>query len=81
MVRKLHKPSKGLEGLKELEEITDKEVDDIHKQRAQDFKDELDLGFYFSVVFDNRRERDTWLKERGLTLTEDFFIKARDFKV
>jgi hypothetical protein len=81
MVRKLHKPSKGPEGLKELEEMTDKEVDDIHKQRARDFKDELDLGFYFSVVFDTRRERDTWLKEHGLTLTEDFFIKARDFKM
>jgi hypothetical protein len=58
MVRKLHKPCKGTDGLKELEKITDKEVKDIHNQRAQDFKDELDLGFYFSVVFDNRRERD-----------------------
>jgi hypothetical protein len=57
MMKKLHKPSKRLEGLKELEEITDKEVADIHKQRAQDFRDELDLGFYFSVVFDNRRDR------------------------
>jgi hypothetical protein len=81
MVRKLHKLVKGLEGLEELEKITDREVADIHKIRAQDFKDEMDLGFYFSVVFDTRKERDKWLKEHGLTLTEDFFIKARDFKV
>jgi hypothetical protein len=81
MVRKLHKPAKGLEALGELEKITDKEVADIHKIRAQDFKDELDLGFYFSVVFDTRKERDRWLEEHGLTLTEDFFIKIRDFKL
>ncbi|MDR1901764.1 MAG: hypothetical protein LBQ88_05705 [Treponema sp.] len=81
MVRQLHKPFKGPEALKELELVTDKEVDDIHTQRARDFKDELDLGFYFSVVFDNRRERDKWLKDHGLTLVEDFFIKAGDFKI
>ncbi|MDR1900981.1 MAG: hypothetical protein LBQ88_01680 [Treponema sp.] len=81
MVRQLKKPSRGPEALKELELVTDKEVNAIHAQRARDFKDELDLGFYFSVVFDNRRERDKWLKDHGLKLVEDFFIKAGDFKV
>lgn len=81
MVRKLRKPAKGIEALEELEKATDLEVADIHKIRAQDFKDEMDLGFFFSVVFDTRKERDAWLKEHGLALTEDFFIKARDFKL
>jgi hypothetical protein len=41
----------------------------------------LDTGFYFSVVFDTREERDKWLTEHNLKLVEDFFIKAGDFKI
>jgi hypothetical protein len=81
MVREIKKPSKGLGGLEELEKDLDETVAGVHKQREKDFKDELDTGFYFSVVFDTHEEREAWLKAHNLKLVEDFFIKAEDFKV
>ncbi len=82
MVRELKKPAKGIEALKELEAVTDKEVKEIAELKAKDFKDdELDTGCYFSVVFDTKAERDNWLKEHGVKLVEDFFVKAKDFNI
>jgi hypothetical protein len=81
MVRELKKPFKGLEELDRLEKDSEDEVDSVHKQREKDFKAELDSGFYFSVVFDDKDERDAWLKEHNLKLVEDFFIRIEDFKV
>jgi hypothetical protein len=81
MVRELKKPFKGLEGLEQLEKDCNEEVAAVHQQREKDFKAELDSGFYFSVVFDTKEERDAWLKERNLKLVEDFFIKIADFKM
>jgi hypothetical protein len=80
MVREL-KPSKGIKALNELEKITDSEVEKIQKQREKDFKSELDSGFFFSVVFDTKGERDKWLQNHGLQLIEDMFIKASDFNL
>jgi hypothetical protein len=70
-----------LEGLKDLESTTDKEVKEIEELREKDFKNELDTGFYFSVVFDTKEERDKWLMAHKIKLVEDFFVKAKDFKV
>lgn len=82
MVRELHKKTaKGLEGLEKLEADTEKEVNDIEKLREKDFQNELDVGFYFSVVFDSKEERDAWCKAHGIKLQEDFFVKAKDFKI
>ncbi|GHV79453.1 hypothetical protein AGMMS49944_12440 [Spirochaetia bacterium] len=81
MVRELKKPSKGLNGLEELEKDCDTEVKAVHKQLEKDFKSELDAGFFFSVVFNTKEERDQWLQDHGLKLIEDMFIKAVDFKV
>jgi hypothetical protein len=81
MVRRLHKPSKGVEALKELELATDNEVANIHSIRKRDFKSEMNAGFYFSVVFDTKDDRDIWLKKRNLKLVDDIFIKINDFKV
>jgi hypothetical protein len=81
MVRELKKPFKGLEQLEQLEKDCEEDVEAIHNQREKDFKAELDTGFYFSVVFDTREDRDKWLKERNLKLAEDFFIRIEDFKV
>lgn len=81
MVRELKKPFKGLAELEQLEKDCEEEVEAVHKQREKDFKAELDSGFYFSVVFDTKEERDAWLKERNLKLVEDFFIKIDDFKI
>jgi hypothetical protein len=81
MVRELKKPSKGLGELEAMEKDTDRVVNEIERQREKDFKDELNTGFCFSVVFDTKGERDKWLQERGIKLVEDFFVKARDFNV
>jgi hypothetical protein len=81
MVRKLKKEVKGIENLEALEQETETEVKKYNDIRKQEFQAELDSAFYFSVVFQNRQERDQWLKERNLVLEEDIFIKARNFKV
>jgi len=81
MVRKLKKDVKGVETLEALETETESEVKKYNDARKQSFKDELDSGYFFSVVFDTRLERDQWLKKRNLSLVEDFFIKIKDFNV
>ena len=80
MVRQQQKKAQGgIEALKELEAVTDKEIKKLNDTRREEFKDELDAGYFFSVVFDTRKERDLWLKKHNLSLVEDFFIKAKDF--
>jgi len=82
MVRTQKKARKGIENLEAMEKETDTEIKKYNDIRKQEFNDdEMNAGFFFSVVFDTNRERDQWLKERNLTLVEDFFIKAKDFKV
>ena len=82
MVRKQKKGQKeGIEALEILEKETESEVIEIDAIRKKEFRDEMDSGFYFSVVFDTRAERDKWLKDRKLTLEEDFFIRAKNFKI
>lgn len=81
MVRELHKKSKGIEGLVDIEEKTQKQVDDIEKIRNKDYNPEMDLAFYFSVVFNTRDERDGWLKKHGIKLEDDFFVKAENFNL
>ena len=81
MVRKQQSQKVGIEALEELEKETDSEVKQINNIKRQEFKNELDTAFYFSVVFDTKAERDKWLKDRELRLVENFFIRAKDFKV
>ena len=81
MVRELHKKSKGIEGLVDIEEKTQKQVDDIEKIRSKDYNPEMDLAFYFSVVFNTRDERDEWLKKHNIKLEDDFFVKAKNFNL
>jgi len=81
MVRKLNKEKKGIENLEALEKETETQIKKYNDIRKQEFKDELDTRFFFSVVFDTKSERDQWLKKRNLTLVEDFFIKAKNFNV
>jgi hypothetical protein len=81
MVRNLKKEVKGIENLEALEKETETEVKKYNDVRKQEFKDEMSVGYFFSVVFDTMAERDQWLKKRNLTLVEDFFIKAKDFNV
>ncbi|MDR0447261.1 MAG: hypothetical protein LBH07_01185 [Treponema sp.] len=79
MVREKKKP--GIEALAACEKEVELEIRRYDDIRKQEFKDEMDSGYFFSVVFDTKKERDQWLKERNLTLIEEFFIKAKDFNV
>jgi len=81
MVRKLVKEKKGIETLEALEQETESEIKKLNDVRKQEFKSEMDSGYFFSVVFDTREQRDQWLKKRNLSLIEDFFIRAKDFIV
>ena len=81
MVREQKKEKKGIETLEALENETESEIKKLNDMRKQEFKDELNVGYFFSVVFDTREQRDQWLKKRNLSLIEDFFIRAKDFIV
>ena len=81
MIRKQKKAQQGIEQLAVLEKETDAEIKKYNDIRKQEFKDEMNSAYYFSVVFDTKAERDQWLKERNLKLVEDAFIKISDFKV
>lgn len=82
MVREIFKkPAKGLEGLEKMEKEFDNDVKEVEALKEKDFQSELDTGFYFSVVFDTKEERDKWCKDHGVKLIEDFFVKAKDFKI
>jgi len=81
MVRKLVKEKKGIENLEALEQETENQIKKYNDIRKKEFGDEMDTAYFFSVVFDTKAERDQWLKERNLTLVEEFFIKIKDFNV
>jgi hypothetical protein len=81
MVRELKKPSKGIQELEAMEKEVNADIAKINKEMADTFKSELDGGFFFSVVFNNREERDEWLKNHKLKLEDDYFIKASDFNL
>jgi len=82
MVREMKKKEiKGIENLEALETETESEIKKLNDIRKQEFQNELNAGYFFSVVFDTKEERDKWLKERNLSLVEDFFIRAKDFSV
>jgi len=67
--------------LESQEKDTVSEIKKNNDIRKQEFNNEMNTGYFFSVVFDTKAERDQWLKERNLKLVEEFFIKIKDFKV
>lgn len=79
MIRKLEKQVNPEEVIKKLEELEMKKFNQVEELREKDFNNEMDSAFYFSVVFNTRSERDKWLKEHNIVLTEDFFVKAENF--
>lgn len=52
----------------------------IAQRRAREkaVLDRLDMGFFFSVVFATRAERDQWLAAHGLKLRGDDYVTADD---
>lgn len=83
MVRELKKEYKGggMKGLDDIEKKTDEQVNDIERIRRKDYNPEMDLAFYFSVVFNTRDERDEWLRKHNIKLEDDFFVKAKNFNL
>ena len=81
MVREQKKTFKGVEELESQEAATEAEIKKFNDIRKKEFDAEMDTGYFFSVVFETKAERDQWLKERNLSLEEDFFIRAKNFKV
>lgn len=79
MVRKVGKVQGGEEQLKELEEITDKEVIEFKEKQKKILDEELDTGYYFSVIFETREERDEWLNKHGIVLMDNYSVKAEHF--
>lgn len=79
MIRKFNKQINPEEAIQKLEQAEMKKFESVEELRKKDFNDELDTAFYFSVVFNTRVERDKWLQEHNIVLTEDFFVKAEDF--
>ena len=79
MIRKFNKQINPEEAIQKLEQAEMKKFESVEELRKKDFDDELDTAFYFSVVFNTRNERDKWLQEHNIVLTEDFFVKAEDF--
>ena len=79
MIRKFNKQINPEEAIQKLEQAEMKKFESVEELRKKDFDDELDTAFYFSVVFNTRSERDKWLQEHNIVLTEDFFVKADDF--
>jgi len=41
----------------------------------------LDAGFFFSVVFATRTERDEWLKKQKVNLVDDEYILASKYEI
>lgn len=79
MVRKVGKIKSGEEQLKELEEITDKEVIQFKEKQKNILNEELDTAYYFSVIFETRKERDEWLNKYKIVLMDTYSVKAKDF--
>lgn len=84
MIRKINKGINIDDVLSRLEKLENDDKNKViaaNELRRKQFKDELDSAFYFSVVFNTRRERDEWLKQHNISLVEDFFVKAEKFLI
>lgn len=70
--------------LKEVKDAGDSLVSEAlakKRKHEQDVKDTMDAGFFFSVVFRSKDDRDAWLASKGLRLRDSEFILADDFNV
>jgi len=63
--------------MKRLTDESEKVVSEvIRKKRAKEAQidAQLDMGFYFSVVFATRKDRDDWLCQHGIKLHDDEYV-------
>lgn len=82
MVRKIKElqnktKEQALKELSELEDTTYNDVDNIKKERDREL--ELDTAFYFSVIFNDREERDAFLNKYKIKLHDNYSVMSEDF--
>lgn len=79
-IKKKKKPTT----LAELEESSKKEISDAIKKKREhesDVIDTLDAGFYFSIVFRSRKERDEWLRRAEIELIDDEYVYGSSLNI
>lgn len=82
MVRKVKElqnktKEQALKELSELENDTYNDIDNI--KQARDRELEMDTAFYFSVIFNNREERDAFLNKYNIKLHDNFTVLSKEF--
>lgn len=82
MVRKVNKlqnktKEQALKELSQLENDTYNDIDNI--KQARDRELEMDTAFYFSVIFNNREERDAFLNKYKIKLHDNYSVMSKDF--
>lgn len=82
MVRKVKElqnktKEQALKELSELENDTYNDIDNI--KQARDRELEMDTAFYFSVIFNNREERDAFLNKYNIKLHDNFTVLFKEF--
>ena len=79
------KKSKEKATFEQLEKESSDEVNKVKCKQQKLYGEMLsktnDAGFYFSIVFARREERDEWLKIQGLKLVENEYILAKDHDI
>lgn len=82
MVRKvnIHKENTKEAQLKELETLENETYEDVETiKRERDRELELDTAFYFSVIFNDREERDAFLNKYKIRLHDNYSVMSKDF--
>lgn len=82
MVRKVNKlqnktKEDALNELSNFEENTYNDIESI--KQARDRELEMDTAFYFSVIFNDREERDAFLNKYKIKLHDNYSVMSKDF--
>lgn len=82
MVRKVNKlqnktKEDALNELSNFEENTYNDIESI--KQARDRELEMDTAFYFSVIFNDREERDAFLNKYKIKLHDNFTVLSKEF--
>lgn len=78
-VNKLQNKTKedALNELSNFEENTYNDIESI--KQARDRELEMDTAFYFSVIFNDREERDAFLNKYKIKLHDNYSVMSKDF--
>lgn len=65
--------------LAEAEVIFENDIANRKDIRDKILEQELDTGFYFSVIFESKEERDEFLNKYKITLRDNYSVLSKDF--